>query len=225
MLMGTNIQNSGKLLSEMLVSIIIPVYNTAEYLAEALDSVINQSYKNIEIIIVDDGSTDGSGRICDEYASTDKRIIVFHQRNKGLSAARNYGLEVMKGEAVAFLDSDDAYLADYVNTMVKCLVEEEIDLVVCGYSYQKTSGRMDYISPQKRGPLIRQGRYYHDDALRSLADDLINHGVWNKLYKRKLWEKMRFPEGRVYEEVGTTYRVLNITDSIYVVSDKWLVFK
>ena len=102
-----------------LVSVIIPVYNVEPYLKEALDSVLDQSYQNLEIILIDDGSTDRSGKICDDYSETDDRIRVIHQENKGLSSARNKGLDLMHGELVAFLDPDDAYHPDYVSAMTK----------------------------------------------------------------------------------------------------------
>ena len=95
--------------NDMLVSIIIPMFNVSPFLVEALDSVIHQTYRNLEIIVIDDGSTDASGKICDEYAKKDARVVVIHQENKGLITARNMGLNRMSGEMVAFLDSDDAY--------------------------------------------------------------------------------------------------------------------
>ena len=104
-----------------IVSIIIPVYNVAPYLVEALDSVVHQSYGNLEIIIIDDGSTDGSAEICDDYARRDRRIRLIHQENKGIGAARNVGLDIMNGEAVAFLDSDDAYDPDFIEAMVSAM--------------------------------------------------------------------------------------------------------
>ena len=113
-----------------LVSVIIPVYNVSPYLRESLDSVISQTYTNLEIIAVDDGSTDDSGRICDEYAEKDTRIKVIHQANRGLSAARNAGLNAMTGEYVAFLDSDDALYPEMVECMVKGMEKNAADIAV-----------------------------------------------------------------------------------------------
>ena len=101
----------------MLISIIVPVYNVEPYLNKCLDSIVNQTYKKLEIILIDDGSTDNSGLICDEYASKDNRIIVVHQKNKGLSAARNVGLNIAKGDYIAFVDSDDFIEKDMYFTM------------------------------------------------------------------------------------------------------------
>ncbi len=125
-----------------LVSIIIPVYNVAPYLVEALESAIHQTYKNLEIIIIDDGSTDGSETICDEYARKDHRVRVIHQDNKGLSAARNIGLGIMTGDAVAFLDSDDALEFDYVEKLVEAMNREDADIVICRFTIHNTVEKM-----------------------------------------------------------------------------------
>lgn len=106
-----------------LVSVIVPVYNVKPYLNEALDSVINQTYRNQEIILIDDGSTDGSGEICDEYATRDNRIKVIHQTNQGLSAARNAGLDIMHGSVISFLDSDDAFHPQMIEIMLHEMIQ------------------------------------------------------------------------------------------------------
>ena len=118
--------------SIVLVSVIVPVYNVLPYLRESLDSVINQTYKDLEIIIVDDGSTDGSDAVCEEYAK-DSRVKVIHQKNHGLSAARNVGLDIARGDYIAFLDSDDVYLPDMIQTMVEGIQKSQADVVVCGF--------------------------------------------------------------------------------------------
>ncbi len=128
---------------QQLVSIIIPVYNVAPFLRESLDSAINQTYKNLEIILVDDGSTDESGIICDEYAKLDTRIKVIHQKNQGLSAARNTGLDIMKGSIVSFLDSDDAFYPDTIKTMVETMQNQNSDIVSCNYEVFETEEFMD----------------------------------------------------------------------------------
>ncbi len=126
-----------------LVSVIVPVFNVAPYLAEALDSVINQTYRNLEIIVVDDGSTDDSGKICDEYAAKDNRIQIVHIKHQGVSVARNTGLDLMKGELVAFLDPDDAYKPEFIDTMVNTMYREKADIVLCGMTIYKTTKRMN----------------------------------------------------------------------------------
>ena len=209
-----------------MVSVIIPVYNVAPYLRESLDSVICQTYKKLEIIIIDDGSTDGSREICDEYEKKDGRICLIHQNNKGLSAARNAGLDCITGDAIAFLDSDDEYHHDFIRLMIETMNQEETDIVVCGYSTQKTEAKMECDEDTKRtGPSINKGRYNRIEALRALADGMLNHGVWNKLYKKELWDSIRFPEGFVYEEVRTTYQILDLVNSITVIDQPLYLYR
>ena len=200
----------------MLVSVIVPVFNVEPYLAEALDSVIRQTYTNLEIIVIDDGSTDGSGRICDEYAGKDRRIRVIHQENRGLSAARNAGLDVMKGEAVSFLDSDDAYYPEFIETMMTAMIRENAEIVTCKNSIRRTTGKMTGSRDEKIYPLIQPGVYGRAETLRALADDQINHSVWNKLYRKELWSGIRFPEGSVYEDIAITYQLIDRSRKICV---------
>lgn len=202
-----------------LVSVILPVYNTLPYLPEAIESVINQTYGNLEIIVVDDGSTDGSGKICDSYAEKDKRIRVIHQKNLGLSAARNTGLDLMKGEAVAFIDSDDAYHPDFIAKLKTAMLEENADIAMCKYTVEYSTGKMALHDSGKRMPPTGPGRYSRVSALRALADRSMDHVVWNKLYRRGLWNDLRYPAAHVYEDVDTTYRVINRSSLLCVLDD------
>ena len=183
-----------------LVSVIIPVYNVLPYLREALDSVINQTYHNLEIIIVDDGSTDGSSSVCDEY-KRDTRVKVIHQENRGLSGARNTGMDLMTGEYVAFLDSDDAFYPDMVEKLVRSILQNNVDLAVCGYDIHETNGklagskRIDLFVPKKETILTSR------EALTSLLEESLPISVWNKVYAARIWTDLRFPEGFVYEDL------------------------
>ena len=198
-----------------LISIIVPVYNVRPYLEEALDSVLCQSYGKLEIILVDDGSADGSGEVCDSYAKRDARVIVLHQENRGLSAARNAGLDRMTGEAVAFLDPDDAYDPCYIEAMWHAMRGERADMVVCKYTVHSTVEKLSRKGGERADPPIGPGLYDRLAALRALADGTINVSVWNKLYRRRLWTDLRFPEGHVYEDIDTTYRVVGRCDVVY----------
>ena len=204
--------------NDLLVSVIIPVFNVASYIVEALDSVAHQTYGNLEIIIVDDGSTDGSGKICDDYARKDKRFYVVHQANEGLSAARNTGLDLMNGEAVAFLDPDDAYHPDFIRAMVKALINENADLVVCKYTKHNTSGIMKQARKSRPLPLIEAGVYDRKSILRSLVKRQLNHAAWNKLYCKKLWNNFRYPVGVISEDTDTTYKILNYCNNVCVIN-------
>lgn len=201
--------------SNSLISVIIPVYNVKPYLAEALDSVLEQTYRNLEIIVVENGSDDGSEKMCDDYGNRDPRVKVIHLSSRGLSRARNTGLDAVTGEAVAFLDSDDAYYPEYISEMVQAMVRTNADIVICKSRTYHTDGKM-LVSTQKHEPLyLKPGVYTREEALNALLlDGEIRHGVWNKLYKRELWETVRFPEGRVYEDVATTYRILDKCNSV-----------
>lgn len=201
------------------VSVIIPVHNVASYLEEAIESVINQTYNNLEIIIIDDGSTDESGQICDNYACKDSRIQVVHQENRGLSAARNCGLDMMTGYAVAFLDSDDAYHPDFIRIMIESMDCNDVDLVVCQYTCHHTCKKMVLKAGDNTTPSISFGVHDRIVALNALADGSIKSNVWNKLYKRYLWEMMRFPEGHVYEDIDTIYKIVFRCESVCVINE------
>lgn len=208
------------MLVDGLVSVIVPVYNVRSYLVEALDSVLGQTWRCLEVIVVDDGSTDGSGDLCDEYAARDPRVRVLHQENAGLSAARNAGLNVVTGDMIAFLDSDDAYCPGFLAEMVAAMGREHADLVVCRYAYYKTTGRMGSITASSPGPAIPSGTYDRAGAMRALVASAAGHVVWNKLYARRLFDDVRYPEGHVYEDTGTICRILDRCDTVCVLDQK-----
>lgn len=203
--------------SNWLVSVIIPVYNVRPFLEEALDSVLNQSYANLEILVIDDGSTDGSGETCDAYAKRDGRVRVIHQENRGLSAARNAGLERMTGEMVAFLDPDDAYDEHAIEAMASAMVREDADMVLCRYTNHATTGRLAGRRSKRPNPLIAPGVYDRASALQALADGTINVSVWNKLCKRGVWRDIRFPEGHVYEDISTCMSIFDRCGRVCVI--------
>lgn len=208
-----------------LVTIIIPVFNVAPYLIEAVESAIDQTYEHLEIILVDDGSTDDSGKICDTYAEKDDRVRVIHQENKGLSAARNAGLDVMTGDMVAFLDSDDAYCPDYVRKMLDAMTRESADIVVCRFTIHYTTGPMRKDGLEKEYPPVKAGIYDRAGALRVLAESEINPGVWNKLYRAELWKDIRFPVGHVYENIDTCFRIFDLSEKTVVLDDPLLLYR
>lgn len=202
---------------DALVSVIIPVYNVSPYLREALDSVIHQTYKNLEILIIDDGSTDESGRICDEYLS-DPRVIVIHQENKGLSGARNTGLNHMTGEFVAFLDPDDAYDPDMISILLKVLLQKEADFSVCNYTNVESEGSLKHA---KKGFTINMQKiliYSARKALIAILENSFSVAVWDKLYRKQLWEQLRFPEGHVYEDMMIIPSILEKCECIVSIS-------
>lgn len=186
-----------------LVSVVIPVYNASRYLRESVDSVISQTYQNLEIIIVDDGSTDDSGSICDKYAENDSRIIVIHSENRGLSAARNLGMSKMSGSYICFLDSDDWIDSRAIETLLKTAVEKKSDIVAAETCYE-------YVD-QTRHPKAKNTSvqvFSGQGILQAFVDKRIGDEVWDKIYRTECFEDIRFPVGQNFEDVATTYRVL-----------------
>lgn len=170
--------------------------------------------------MVDDGSTDGSGKICDEYTRKDARIQVVHQENQGLSGARNTAMDLMTGELVMFLDPDDAYHPEMIWKMVETLCREQADMVLCKFSVHRTLQKMNPSgSGMRRLPSAPEGKYDRVSALQALASERFNYSVWNKIYRRKLWDGIRFPQGHVYEDVVVDYRILDRITSLYVLDE------
>ena len=182
----------------MLVSIIVPVYNVALYLPEALDSIVNQTYKDLEIIIVDDGSTDDSAAICEKYAASDSRIKLIHQANKGLSGARNTGLQHATGDFVSFIDSDDSLSPVFIDSLVKAMESSSAPIAECRFAVIETSGSMAGVAASSVFPSVAAGLYERKDAIISLVEERMCVNVCNKLFRRELWTDIRFPDGHVY---------------------------
>ena len=202
----------------MLVSLIVPVYDVAQYLREALDSVVNQTYKDLEIIIVDDGSTDESASICEDYASSDPRIKLIHQSNKGLSGARNTGLEHATGEFVAFVDSDDSVSPLFIETLVNA-ISSSADISICRYSTIETSGKMEGVAATSVFPSISAGVFDRNLALKLLAEEKISVNVCNKMFRRELWSGIRFPEGHVYEDALASFKLFDKAERVVLVDE------
>jgi len=202
-----------------MVSVIVPVYNVAPYLREALDSVIHQTCQSLQILIIDDGSTDGSGSVCDEYL-TDPRVTVLHQENKGLSNARNAGLDLAAGEYVCFLDPDDAFHPRFIEELLEIMLSKHPDTAVCNYAVIRTIGRLQDKKGQPTSRLLKQGKYGRTESLRAFVDRRLNTAVWNKLYRKELWKDIRFPDGHNYEDIDTLPRILERCDTVYVTDQR-----
>lgn len=208
-----------------LISVIIPVYNVEKYLHRCLDSVIAQTYQNLEIIRVDDGSIDESGRICNQYAVRDARIKVIHQENQGLSAARNRGLDAADGEYIAFVDSDDYILEGMYKKMLDKLLDYSVDLCVCQWQYEFSDGRQ-VVKKKNIDPTI-YGCKTSLEFARFLYRGNYENGVvvaaWNKLYRRALLDKIRF-EGRIHEDEAFNGRIMAKNISVYVMEEQFYVY-
>lgn len=183
------------------ISVIIPVYNVDKYLSECLDSVIKQSYKDLQIIVVDDGSTDSCGRICDEYALRDSRITLVHQKNGGAAAAKNAGLRLAKGEYLAFVDSDDYLEPDAFEYMLKLLIQKHADIVQCSYRDLYVDNSVDQI--KNSGDI---GEYTAEEYLARYTTDWTCGLLWDKLYRRSMFSGILFEEGHVIDDEYFTYQ-------------------
>ncbi len=208
-----------------LISVIIPVYNVEKYLRRCLDSVIAQTYQNFEIICVDDGSIDDSGKICDQYAVRDARIKVIHQENQGPSAARNRGLDAAEGEYIAFVDSDDYILEDMYKKMLDKLLNYNVDLCVCQWQYEFSDGRQ-VVKKKNIDPTIygcKTSLEFARFLYRGNYENSVVVAVWNKLYRRALLDKIRF-EGRIHEDEAFSGRIMAKNISVYVMEDQFYVY-
>lgn len=197
-------------MKDELVSVIIPVYNVYDYLNECVQALINQSYKNLDIILVDDGSTDDSGLLCDEIKRQDERIQVVHKKNGGLSSARNVGIELAKGNIISFIDSDDYPRSTMIQKLIECMDKYDADIVCCDYSSDNVK--------QKNQETVDQ--YTSTEAITLLLD---NGGfrcfAWNKLYKKELFFGVEYPEGELFEDIKTTYTLFKKAKKICYLRD------
>ena len=191
---------------EKMLTIVVPVYNVQKYIYKCVDSILSQTYKNIEVILVDDGSPDECGTICDKYAEKDKRVRVIHKKNGGLSSARNSALDIANGDYVGFVDSDDWIEPTMYEEMVQFLEDENCDMVECAIN-NVIDDKKTIISDC--GKEVLSGR---EALMRRL--DTIKHftmprpSVWSKLYRGDFWKNKRFPEGKIHEDYFLTCMAL-----------------
>ena len=192
-----------------MISVIIPVYNVRDYFENCIDSVTKQNYQNLEIIVVDDGSTDGSGELCDVIGKNDSRITVIHQENQGLSVARNTGLNIAHGEWIAFLDSDDWIEPTMYSELIRLAHEHNADLVSCATHCCESE---DTVVPVLDGNIVT---LKGDQIIRALiSTEVLRFEVWNKLWKKELIESVRFVPKQISEDVHFDRLVFSKADKI-----------
>lgn len=187
--------------NQPLISVIVPVYNVEQYLARCLDSLIRQTYTNIEIIVVNDGSTDGSLTVCRAYAEKDKRIKVIDQQNKGLSGARNTGLKHYEGEYVSFVDSDDWVHKDMIMNMYDILIANDADMSLCGSQHVT----VDFLEDK---PYYEKEVVYNQDQFMRLFLSRRYTACWSRLFRREVIQGVVFPEGLNCEDFIYMYKVI-----------------
>lgn len=200
------------ILGNDLISVIIPVYNVEQYLEKCINSVLNQTYRNLEIILVDDGSKDSSGDICDKYAKMDSRVSVIHKENGGLSSARNAALDICKGDYILFVDSDDWIRLQMTEVMLAAIKENNADIAICGVG-SDTAGKL------KNNDIISEHIILtnHELMKEYVTTANVRPTVWNKLYKKKLFDNIRFRIGITHEDSYIMHEVLGKCEkAVYV---------
>ena len=199
---------------EPLISVIIPIYNLEDYIDKCVGSIVRQTYQKLEIILVDDGSTDGSGRICDLWRERDGRIRVVHQPNRGVSAARNAGLDICKGEAIAFVDPDDWIESEMYEKLLSRMNRDNSDIAIC------SARRVDDAGKTIGGSFVHDTVYDAPQALSELIKQRnVKQIVGDKLYKRAVTEDFRFEEGKAFEDVFWMYQAIGHAGRISLTSD------
>ena len=212
-----------------IISIIVPIYNVEKYLPKCIESILNQTFKEFELILVDDGSPDNSGSICDEYSKKDERIKVIHKENGGVSSARNVGLGSALGEYIGFVDPDDYINEDMFEVLYNLCISTNSDIAICKNS-REINGEIYGTEDDIYTKIMDT-----DEALKEMFKaNLYRFALWNKICKKKCFYGIRFPEGRVHEDLSATYKIIansskviftNYVGYIYVKRDESILTK
>lgn len=203
------------------ISVIVAIYNVENYLSKCIESILNQTYQNLEIILIDDGSSDRSGDICDDYLRRDSRIRVIHRENRGIAYTRNEGLDVAKGDYITFVDSDDYIHPQMYELLMEKLHEQNADIAACDYCEISENDIPTVRDLQVENIIIdtietrqEKKKYIYLDKY---VDALL---VWNKIIKRELWDGIRCPKDKIYEDETITFRTLHNAKKIVYLNEK-----
>lgn len=194
-----------------LITIIVPIYKVEEYLDRCVESIVNQTYKNIEIILVDDGSPDNCGIKCDEWARKDKRIKSLHKKNGGLSDARNFGKKFSHGDYITFIDSDDWVKPSYVEILYNSIVKDNSDISMCWFKKTNEYKYDNTISKNLKKYCCMNSKECIRDLLYQKKTDTC---AWGKLYSKKVFNLLNYPVGKLYEDIPVTFAVINASIKI-----------
>ncbi|MGJ7437947.1 glycosyltransferase [Streptococcus equinus] len=197
-----------------LISVIVPVYKVEGYLEKCIESIISQTYSNLEIILVDDGSPDDCGKICNDYALKDKRIKVIHKTNGGLSSARNAGIDVATGEYLGFVDSDDTIEPFMYEKMMTAIKRDKTELAVCSVNYVFENGKK--IAKSNLG--VDTIFDFYDAMIEMNSHRIFDMGAWSKLYHKKLFFNLRFPVGKLSEDYYIMYKIFDRAQKVSYIS-------
>lgn len=197
------------------ISIIVPIYNVEKYLQRCIDSILKQTFKDFELILVDDGSPDKCGEICDEYKKKDSRVRVIHKENGGLSDARNAGLDIAKGDYIGFVDSDDFINKNMYQVLYEAIINTRAEVSQCKFKYFSNESEIKEINYGDEEYKL----YRNTEAIESVIEnEILNVNVWNKLYSRHLFKDIRFPKGKIHEDEFVTYKLFFYSNRICYVN-------
>lgn len=198
------------------ISVIMPAYGVEKYIAKSIESVLNQTYKNLELIIVDDESPDNSGKIADEYAAKDDRVKVIHKKNGGVASARNAALDIASGDYITFIDSDDFADTHQYEVLYNLIKKYNVDISFC-----ELQRFFDDEEPIKENVEIKESLIETSEALKQmLTNDCVGNYIHIKMFKSELWKNIRFPENCTYEDVATLYKVVGQASKVAYTTEK-----
>lgn len=211
-----------------IISVLMPVYNVKDYVAQSIESVLNQTFKDFELIILNDGSTDGSGSIIEEYAKKDSRIRIYHIENKGIANARNVLASYAKGQYITYIDSDDLIEDRYLNVLYENAVKYNADITICShYKYIDELGEYHYYYLDNPDSVIK---FTGVEAYNHIYDSKNAYNIslvvsWGKLYRRELFDAIAYPVGKSYEDSYTTYKLYMSTDNIVYINTPMYIYR
>lgn len=204
-----------------LITLIIPVYKVEDLLPRCMESIFNQTYKNLEIILIDDGSPDKCPILCDNYKKRDSRVKVIHKKNGGLSSARNVGINYSTGEYICFIDSDDVISKYYIEELYSNIQKTNSEISICSYKFIGLENEIPDLYENSNDITI----YSSKQAIElMLYQKNINNSAWGKLYKKNLFDNIRFPEGKIYEDIPTTYKTFLLSNNICISNSKYYFY-
>lgn len=198
--------------NEKKISVIVPVYKIEKYISKCIESIVNQTYKNLEIILVDDGSPDNCGLICDEWKKNDPRIVVIHKPNGGLSDARNAGIDYATGDLLGFVDGDDYIASNFYETLTGLMEKYNQSIAECG-CIRFSDGTEPQACKNQEDPdtrIIQAKEWLTETNLR----DFLPYVAWNKLYDKRIFKDIKYPKGRIHEDEATTYKLVYCAGSV-----------
>lgn len=201
---------------EPLISVIVPVYKVEQYLDRCVQSLLSQTYENVEILLIDDGSPDQCPKMCDQYAAAYEKIQVIHQENKGLSGARNTGIDHAKGEYLAFVDSDDKWSPYFLESLYRALKTYDADISQCRWEYMHGDELKEAYDPEASCECFTGREMLSNLFIQTGAYYVV---AWNKLYKKELFANIRYPEGRIHEDEATTYKLFDQAETCVFVDN------